>query len=936
MSHPAPLVEDLRLAALNRYSVLDTPAEAGFDRFTALATRLFEVPIAVVSLVDRERLWFKSCAGLPANQVERDGAFCSYAIQQDEVFVVPDATLDARFAHASFVVGEPFLRFYAGAPLINAEGLRIGTFCLFGHVPRQFSPTQMADLRGLAAMVMDALEARRTTQQMAAEVAERQHAEAHKQAVLDAALDGIFTIDHHGVVIELNRAAETMFGYPAAQAVGRELTGLIIPPASREAHRCGMAHFLATGEGPALNKRLELSAVRADGREFPVELTITRIAAAGPPMFTGYIRDISARQAVENQLRMLESSVRHANDAIVITEAEPVEGDGPRIIYVNQAFTTATGYTSEEALGQTPRMLQGPDTSPEAKAKIRKALKRWKPVRVELLNYRKDGSEFWVELNIVPVANEKGWYTHWVSVQRDITERRRVQKQIEDHDHLLSSVIDGTDNIIFLKDRQSRYLLINPAGARILNRTPAEVIGKDDSAFFPPEETRQIQAYDQEVMRLDRPMTTESRDVINGVEHVFESTKSPYRDAAGNLLGVIGIVREVTAMRQAANALQQAKEEAERANLAKSEFLSRMSHELRTPMNAILGFAQLLELSVQTSRQHENVSHILKGGRHLLGLINEVLDIARIESGHMELTPGPVQVEDLVSATVSLLRPLADQYKVQIGHCHGSGCDRTLWADRQRLSQVLLNLLSNAVKYNRPGGSVSILCEPAAREGHLRLSVSDTGTGIDPANLGKLFTPFERLGAEKSRVEGTGIGLALSKRLVEAMEGCIGVESTLGEGTTFYFELPISTRSPRSEDLAPVRPEVVATAGPVVLCIEDNPSNIALVEQTLEVLRPNVRMLGAMDGRVGLDLARQRRPDLILLDLQLPDLAGDALLAQLQADQQTRDIPVIMVSADATNDQPKRLLDLGARAYLTKPLDIAVFLRAIDEALHAR
>ena len=427
-----PPNETARQEALTRYAILDTPPEAGFERVTRLAARLFEVPIALVSLVDQERQWFKSCVGLDVNSTERDAAFCAHAILKDEVFIVPDATADPRFHDNPLVTGAPFIRFYAGAPLITPDGLRLGSLCVMDKVPRTFSPAQAEVLQDLAAMVMEALEARHTNARLITEIAERERAEARKMAVLDAALDAIITIDHEGKVLELNRAAEMMFGYPAAQATGQELAELIIPPAYREAHRRGMAHFLATGEGPVLNKRLELSAVRADGTEFPVELAITRIAASGPPVFTGHIRDISVRRAIEDRLRMLESSVDHANDAIVITEAEPVGEPGPRIIYVNKAFTSATGYTAEEVYGKTPRILQGPDSSLEAKAAIHEALKRWKPVRVELINYRKDGSKFWVELNIVPVANEKGWYTHWVSVQRDITARKEAEAQLEE------------------------------------------------------------------------------------------------------------------------------------------------------------------------------------------------------------------------------------------------------------------------------------------------------------------------------------------------------------------------------------------------------------------------------------------------------------------------------------------------------------------------
>ncbi len=296
----------------------------------------------------------------------------------------------------------------------------------------------------------------------------------------------------------------------------------------------------------------------------------------------------------------------------------------------------------------------------------------------------------------------------------------------------------------------------------------------------------------------------------------------------------------MTERKRSEQALEQAREEAERANRAKSEFLSRMSHELRTPLNAILGFGQLLEMSVQTPRQRENVFHILKGGKHLLGLINEVLDIARIESGRVELTLESVSVAQVLTEAVALIQPLAAQRNIRVDPCGGQTANAFLRADRQRLSQVMLNLLSNAVKYNRAGGSVSLSCA-ASSDGWRRLGVSDTGPGISPADQAKLFIPFERLGAETSAVEGTGIGLALSKRLVEAMGGRIGMESVEGLGSTFYLELPVADGESLHDETVIDRPILSlaeAEARPTVLYVEDNLSNFALVEQALEAKRP--------------------------------------------------------------------------------------------------
>ena len=373
--------------------------------------------------------------------------------------------------------------------------------------------------------------------------------------------------------------------------------------------------------------------------------------------------------------------------------------------------------------------------------------------------------------------------------------------------------------------------------------------------------------------------------------------------------------------------------EADRANLAKSEFLSRMSHELRTPLNAILGFAQLLELDAASAEQQESVGQILRAGRHLLGLINEILDISRIEAGRLQLSLEPVPVQETVRQAIELVQPSAAEAHVTV-RAEAIGEALHVQADRQRLQQVLLNLLSNGVKYNRAGGTVTVACrETTAR--WLRIEVTDTGQGITADKLARLFTPFDRLGAEASAVEGTGLGLALSKSLVEAMGGALQVRSQPEEGCTFWVELAV-VAGPGEREVAAVSAPVVEEAGPreaqKILYIEDNLSNLTLVESILS-RRPGTTVLSAMQGRVGVDLARDHRPALILLDRHLPDIPGEEVFRQLQADSRTRDIPVIVLSADAMPSRMRQFLDGGVRAYLTKPLDVPALLAAIDEVL---
>ncbi|MGI8552255.1 MAG: GAF domain-containing protein [Dehalococcoidia bacterium] len=399
------------------------------------------------------------------------------------------------------------------------------------------------------------------------------------------------------------------------------------------------------------------------------------------------------------------------------------------------------------------------------------------------------------------------------------------------------------------------------------------------------------------------------------------------------LLGLGCLVRDITQDQMVLQLKDELVREADQANRAKSEFLSRMSHELRTPMNAILGFAQLLQMDPLEPEQQEELGQILSAGRHLLTLINEVLDIARIESGRLSLSLEAVPLQIIVEECLPLVGSLAAARSVGLSYDETAFSTLHVRADNQRLKQVLLNLLTNAVKYNREGGTVTLSCHEIG-EDRLRIEVRDTGIGLAPEMLSRLFSPFDRLGAEQSDVEGYGLGLSLSKRLMEAMGSSIGVTSVLGEGSCFWVDLPV-VQSPvefTGTD-APQTPEAERSrAASTVLYIEDNLSNLRVVERVLS-RRPGVQLLTAMQGGLGFELAQQQHPDLILLDLHLPDTTGDLVLQRLRADPTTHDVPVVMVSADATPRQIERLLAAGAREYLTKPLDLKRFMEVVDEVL---
>jgi PAS domain S-box-containing protein len=519
--------------------------------------------------------------------------------------------------------------------------------------------------------------------------------------------------------------------------------------------------------------------------------------------------------------------------------------------------------------------------------------------------------------------------TRLVEAGQLLAERERA---LRDNEERLRLIIDGVkDYGIFALDAQGHVITWNVGAERIKGYTEQEVLGRHFSLFYLAEE---CPAHPDmallEATRDGHYMEEGWRCRKDGSRFWASVVITAQYDGTGALRGFSKITRDITDRRAAEIALRTAREEAESASRAKSEFLSRMSHELRTPLNSILGFAQLLDMD-SIAGQRPQVSHILRAGQHLLALINEVLDIARIEAGRLPLNIEPIGLPAVLHEALTLVSPMAADAGIHLAELpllpDGSG----VLADRQRLVQVLLNLLSNAIKYNRPGGEVRI--EVIVQAPHVSIAISDTGHGIAPELLGRLFKPFERLGADP-QVEGTGLGLSLSKSLLEMMQGHLQVRSDPGQGCCFTLQLPCAHVSgshlPPMVALEVARPRTEFDAK--VLCIEDNLSSLALIE-TLMQRRPGIQLLSSMQGQMGLDLARQHTPQLILLDVTLPDLEGLEVLRRLRQSPATASTPVLMITADASDLAHRALRDAGATAILTKPIHIQAFLGHLERYL---
>jgi PAS domain S-box-containing protein len=608
-----------------------------------------------------------------------------------------------------------------------------------------------------------------------------------------------------------------------------------------------------------------------------------------------------------------------------------------RFLRVNASFCKMVGFSNEELRQRTAEDITFVDDIEPGRQLAQNLLEGETRYTGDKRYVHKNGEVLWVSRTASVIRNERGEPQHFLLMVEDISERKAseaaLQKSRAELEAALEAnqlIMDNSQDVICTIDEAGRFLSVNAACEHLWGYRADELIGREYGELVHPDDrikSKQVEKDLRDAGKVSDFVNRYIRKDGSVVDVLWSATWSE-KDRI-----FFCVAHDVTDRARIEKALREAKEEADRANHAKSDFLSRMSHELRTPLNSILGFGQLLDRQSPTETQRPRIRYILSAGRHLLNLINEVLDISRIEAGTLQLSVEPVSVGEAIGEALDLMRPLAAERSIALEANCPSETAAYVLADRQRLKQVLLNLLSNAVKYTGMEGSVTVSVIDNG-DGATRISVQDTGAGIAVEKLARLFTPFDRLGAEQSAVEGTGLGLALCQRLVNAMQGSIGVNSTLGSGSTFWLELPMA-KSPL-ETLAGTRPATTDAAGDGesrrILYIEDNFSNVTLVDQMLAE-RPAFELMTAMQGRVGLELARQHSPDLILLDLHLPDMPGWQVLAQLKSDHLTREIPVVIVSADATAPQIKRLLAAGARAYLTKPLDIPEFFRVLDEAL---
>ncbi|MGA7954778.1 MAG: response regulator [Gloeobacterales cyanobacterium] len=925
---PRPKNELERLSALHRYNILDTAPEEAFDRVTALAARLFSVPIALISLTDENRQWFKSHWGLGISEMERDLAFCAYAILSTETLIIPDTHLDPRFVDNPLVVEEPKIRFYAGALLCTKDGYNLGTFSIADQKPRSLSPKEQTYLEDFAAIIMGQIEQRISLDQFAYQIARKEQAFNRLQANLEAIFDNSSL---SFILIDRERKIQ------AFNKIANKRANLVYNRKLQEGD--SIYNFVADSDLDDFNRDFD-SALRGVSVKFEREVASSTgetywFEFDYSPVFEGSkiigvclsVLSINDRKKAIKKLAESEerfrSLVQNSSDIITI-----LKEDGT-IQYGSPSIKRILGYQPEDLIGKNMFAYVHPEDFPTVQSIFPTAIQQMGiPITVEFRCLCIDGSWRYLEA----IANsyiEDSSFQGVVVNYRDITERKRAEEALRKIEARDKAFLNAIPDLMLGISKEGKYIDFLGAntkagqgisrsrlflGESVYDALPVEVAQGMMNAVDQALSTGKTQIFDYQLSLKDRMHDYEARIVVSGEDEV------------------LAIIRDITKRKQLERELIAAREEALEGARIKAQFLANMSHEIRTPMNAVIGMSGLLLETELTTEQREYVETVRYSGEALLTVINDILDFSKMEAGKLEVENIDFDLSRAVEDVTSLLAERASSKGLELGCLVYRNVPNKLKGDPGRICQVLINLLNNAIKFTKEGDVIlSVkLVEETEHQVVVRFEVKDTGIGISPVEQKRLFKPFSQADSSTTRrYGGTGLGLAISKQLVDLMGGEIGVESVLGHGTTFWFTLLLEKQS--ATPLIPIPSPDIGFKGLRVLVVDDNPTNRKILAHQLTYWE--MYSDEAESGLQALErLQTSKFPyDLLILDLMMPD--GIQLAHLIQADPALNEIPLVLLASYRERGDLEVMKQAGIATYLTKPVRQSQLFNALVQSL---
>jgi PAS domain S-box-containing protein len=913
--------EQLCLKALKDFEVLDTESEILFDNIVKIASQICNTKIALISLIDEERQWFKARVGLPATYTPRDISFCTYAVHEDDIMVVEDAYLDSRFKNNPLVTGAPYIRFYAGAVLRTSEGHSIGTLCVIDDRPMALSAVQIETLKGFANMIIAQLELRKKTKELAVEKTKLKQS----MEVINAIPDFVGTCNLDGVILSYNMSFED-----ACKKEGVDHIFDYYPRWVRALmEKIAIPHAIEYGIW-----RGESAVFKKDGEELQVFQTVVchRDEYGYPKYFSTIIQDISVLKSTNSRIETL------TNLAPVGIFMSDVNG---RPNFFNKYWLKMAGMTEAEALNKNGKgSLEA--IHPEDIRNVRNSWyasiedKRDFFMEHRLFN-KLEGKTYIVKTSVTPLRNNYNEVIGYIGISLDISEQKETHEKLVASIKQLGTFIENIPAAVAMFDQDIKYVAASKSwildyGLNDRGFDEQNIIGKSHYEVFPgiTDEWK-----DNHQLALKGKILKKNDDHFQGNDGTTEWLNwdvRPWYNEENTVGGIMMLTEVTTEKKRALQDLVTARAEAEKASRAKSVFIANMSHEIRTPLNSIIGLSDILSQQLKEPEHAHHIKVVQKSGEVLLGLINDILDLSKIESGKVTLQKAETDLEELTEKVVQIFNVEAQKKNISISYDVEKDLGKHL-GDSVRITQVFIKLLGNAIKYT-PGGHISIKVSKntTSAKGNIHVSVTDNGIGIENDKQSIIFEKFTQVeSSDVRKYGGTGLGLALTRDIVELMKGEIWVKSDIGQGSCFSFTMemePIKTlpmEIPKSIEDAELYSKNLK-----ILLVDDSIENRNLILAYLK--KYPFEIITAENGLEALTMLKDQKFDLVFMDIQMPIMDGLTATKNFREWESTHcegHVPIAALTAFALQEDRSRSFDAGCDLHITKPVKKLTILETI-------